>query len=358
MPHIAGFRGTLADGTRDPSRAVYRYHQVFPANGRTFVRKTLVAAVKLAAYDEGTIRPHLATTPEAVDSELAKIRAGKVHDAMVFAGYRDPANEADRHFRKLEDGKPTVETTTPDGTTHRLWRVQSAEILGALRHLFAPKKLHLLDGHARYAAMLAHSEELDAKEPLAMYSSGKYGLFALVNLDDPTLAVAPAHRTVKGVKGKSTEVLAAAKKSFIVEKIGRDAGKLLASLAETVAHQPAFAIAFHGEPDAYKLTLSPDVSITGEGIAVHRALQKLDPVVTDQFFAARYLPGATLTTARDLAAALASDADAVIATRAVPLDQILYTDELVQQLPPDSTAFAPALANLVSFSIDPDEDLV
>ena len=362
MPHIAGLRGALPDASgavvRDPSRAVYRYHQVFARDGRTFVRKTLVAAVKLAPYADGTIRPHLATTAAAREAELAKIRATRTHAAMVFAGYRDAALEVDRQFRKLEDGKPTSETVTADGTTHRLWRVQSAEILGALRHLFAPKKLHLLDGHARYEAMLAYSEELDAKQPLAMYSSGKYGLFALVNVDDPTLVVAPRHRLVRGLTAKPADVLAAAKPAFIVEKVSRDPAKLALALGDSVAHQPAFAIAFRGEPDAWKLTLSPDVSITGEGIAVHRALQKLDPIVVDRFFAPRCLTGATLTSTLDLAAAVASDADAAIATRAVPLDQILHTDELGQLLPEDSTAFAPALADVVSFAIDPDEDLV
>ena len=331
---------------------------MFPRDGRTLVRKTLVAAVKLAPYSDGVIRPHLATSPAAREAELAKIRSASAHTTMVFAGYRDAALEVDRQFRKLEDGKPTVEMTTPDGTTHRLWRVQSAEILGALRHLFAPKKLHLLEGHARYEAMLAYSEELDAKQPLAMYSSGKYGLFALVNLDDPTLLVAPSHRLVRGLTAKPADVLAAAKPAFIVEKTSRDPAKLAHALGETLAHQPAFAIAFAGEPDAWKLTLSPDISITNEGVAVHRALQKLDPIVVDRFFAPRHLTGATLTAERDLAAALAGDADAVIAMRAVPLDQVIHTDELGQLLPEDSTAFVPTLADVVSFAIDPDEDLV
>jgi uncharacterized protein (DUF1015 family) len=258
----------------------------------------------------------------------------------------------------VEDAPPTYETVTPDGTRHRLWRVQSSEIIGALRPLFAPKKLHLLEGHARYEAMLAHSAELDAKQPLAMYSSARFAMFCLVKVDDPALISAPHHRIVRGLTAKPAEILAQAKRAFIIEKVSRDPAKLGASLAETLAHQPAFAIAFAGEPDAYKLTLSPDISLVAEGVSVNRALQKLDPIVTETFFAARFMPGATLHAELDLAAAFAAEADAVIATRPVPLDQILYADELGQLMPEKATSFVPQLANLVSYSIDPDEDLV
>ncbi len=358
MPQFAGFRGTLAGGTRDTSRAVYRYHQVFSGGTRTFTRKTLVAAAKLSPYAEGEVRPHVAVAAAERDAELAKIRTTKGQQAMIFAGYRDAPNEVERQFRRTEDAPPTYETVTPDGTKHRLWRVVSSEIIGALRPLFAPKKLHLLEGHARYEAMLAHSEELDAKAPLAMYSSAKFAMFCLVNVDDPALVSAPHHRIVRGLTAKSAEILAQAKRAFIIEKVSRDPVKLAASLADTVAHQPAFAIAFAGEPDAYKLTLRPDVSLVTEGVAVNRALQKLDPIVTESFFATRFLTGAKLQGELDLAAAFAAEADAVIATRPVPLDQILYAGELGQLMPEKATAFVPPLANLVSFSIDPDEDLV
>jgi uncharacterized protein (DUF1015 family) len=358
MPQIAGLRGTLAKGARDTSRAVYRYHQVFSGGSRTFTRKMVIAAVKLAPYSEGVIRPHIAASATERDEELAKIRAAKGQDATVFAGFRDAPNEVDRQFRGTENGPPTYETTTPDGTKHRIWRVSSAEVIGKLRPLFAPKKLHILDGHARYEAMLAYSAELDAKQPLSMYSSGKYGLFTLVNIEDPALIVAPHHRVVRNLTAKPADVLASAKKSFLIEKVSRDPAKLSAALADAIGHQPTFAIAFHGEPDAYKLTLSGDVSILNEGVVVNRALQKLEPIVLESYFVPRFMPGAKLTGALDLAAALASDAEAVIAMRPVPLVEILHADELGQLMPDDATAFVPELANPVTFSVDPDEDLV
>lgn len=391
MPHITGLRGVLPEPSRvaevsggpldrpldlgaglaagtlvqDAGRAVYRYHQSFAGPGRTFTRKSLVCAVRLATWDEGVIRPHEATTPDARAAALATIHANRAHTEPVLFGIRDAASEIDRLFRKAESARPTLELTTADGTTHRLWRVQDAELIGKLRGYFAPKKLHLLDGHDRYEAMLAYRDELAAQHGLATYSSANYALAVLVPMDDPALVVAARHRVVRGGAAEPAAVLAAARPHFIVEKLpgaAGDVGKLGAALADTLAHQPAFVAVFAGAPDAWKLTLSPDVSPVAEGVQVHRALQKLDPIVVEHLFIERCLKGARVTSETDAQralAALGAGADLVLIMRPLSIAQIAHVDELGQRLPPQSTAFHPAIApGLVSLVIDPDEDLV
>jgi uncharacterized protein (DUF1015 family) len=388
MPQIAGFRGALWDASkvqltsvvaspvtgvkerlgngelvRDPSRAMYRYHQTFTHAGRTVTRQTLVCALRLEPWSEGTIRAHEQTDPTARDAATASIAQAGAHTEAVFAGYRDAAREVDRLFRGVDSSKPTVEATTPDGTIHRLWRVASAEVIGKLRQLFAPKKLHVLDGHARYEGMLAYAQKLGA-ENQPQYSSTKYGLACLVNLEDPTLVIAARHRLVRNDGIKRDSVLEAAKKYFIIEKVagsGGDVARINASLAETVAHQPAFVAIFAGDPDAWKLTLKPDVSPVNEGVQVHRAIQKLDPVVVEHMFLSKVLQTAASTTALDatgVVKAVENGAAVGMVMRPLPLDQVVHADELGALLPFGSTAFLPPLANLIAFVIDPDEDLV
>ena len=148
MPQIAGFRGALWDASkvqlasvvaspvtavkdrlanaelvRDPSRAMYRYHQVFTHGGRQVTRQTLVCAIRLEPWTEGHIRPHEQTDPTAREAAIHAINAAGAHTEAVFAGYRDAAREVDRLCRGVEGGKPTVDVTTPDGTIHRLWRM-------------------------------------------------------------------------------------------------------------------------------------------------------------------------------------------------------------------------------------------
>lgn len=388
MPQIAGLRGVLPDpskvneviaasgGTgidvakglaaktliRDTGRNVYRYHQTFadPGSGRTLVRKLFMCAVRLEPWGGGLVRPHEATVPAHKAAALAALQATTVSPPAVLAGYRDAAVEIDRLFRKVDGDRPTLEVTTPDHTVHRLWRVQDAELFGQLRRVFAPKKLLVLDGHDRYEAMLAYRDELDGKHPLAMYSSANYALVCLVNLDDPTLIVAPRHRVIRGAPTSQT-VLAAAKQHFIIEKLAgaaKDVAKQRAALADVLAHQPAFIVVWAGEPDAWKLTLSPEVSPINLGIQVHRALQKLEPIVADALFIERAMPGAKVETVTSAADALAAKADAVVIMRALTIEEISHVAELGQVLPAGSTAFMPRpAAGLVGSLIDPDEDL-
>ncbi len=455
LADAATVRAWQDDGTlsRDGSRAVYRYHQVFASGGRTLTRKLLFAACKLAPWNEATIRAHEVVPVAARDAELARLRATGVQLQPLLGGYRDAAGEADRLMKRAEAERPIFEVTTADGTLHRVWRERRAEVLGSLRTLFAPKKITLLEGHARYDALLAYSEQLAAP---ATYAASNYALMALVALDDPTLQIRPRHRVIRmpapsdptappsggasregslavdrtappsggasregslavdrtappsggasregslavdrtappsggasregslavdpaappsgGASREGslaldrTAVLAAARAYFVIEPLAgaaRDAAKLTAALAETLMHQPGFVIAFAGDPDGYKLTLSPDITPADEGVKVHRAVQKLDPIVIDEMFLARALPGAKSTGELDVTAALAqldAGASAVIVTRPLALDQITHVAELGQTLPAGSTAVWPAVAaGLVLHVMDRDEDLI
>lgn len=362
MPQIAGFRGQLPDADRDPTRAMYRYHQVYDFGGRQEVRKALFAAIKLVPWTEGNVRPHEATVEADRDAELARIRASKVHAAPVFCGYRDAATEVDRQFKKLDAERPVYESES-GGVKHRLWRVQSAEVIGDLRKLFAPKKLHVLEGHARYEAMLAYSGELDPDAALPMHASSNYGLACLVNLDDPTLHLVAQHRVLRGAAERDT-VLASAKQHFIVEKVAgaaKDEKKLKAALASvSVAHQPMFVVVFAGDADAWKLTMSPDVNPVGEGVQVHRALMKYEPIVVDAIWS-RHVPGTQPSRETDMHAALAqleAGASAVVLMRPLTIEQMVHTNELGQVLPAGSTSFYPLPAPLVTYLVNPDEDVV
>jgi uncharacterized protein (DUF1015 family) len=342
---------------------VYRYNQVFaePGGARSVVRKMFLCSVRLEPWNDGLVKPHEATVPEHKAAALAALQSSRLQPQPVLAGFRDAPNEVERLFRRVDGERPTLEVTTPDRTVHRLWRAQNAEMLGQLRHAFAPKKLTVLEGHALYEALLAYRDELAAKQPLAMYASANYALMCLVNLDDPAIAVAPRHRVIRGGPA-SQAALAAAKRYFIIEKLagaGSDLAKQRAALGDNVAHQPAFVVAWRGEPDAWKLTLSPEVSPINEGVQVHRALQRLAPIVADQMFVERVLTGAKVEALPGGDDPFAAKADAVIVLQPLTVEQINHVASIGEVMPTGSSSFHPRLAQgLIAAVIDPDEDVV
>ena len=368
MPQIAGLRGVLPEspksstGARDPIRAVYRYQLAFDdSSGRTVARKMIVCAVRLEPWSEAIVRPTEATAPAGRAAALAALRTTRTVTQPVLAGYREPSGEVERLFRRLDSEPVTLEVATPDGVKHRITRVQNAELFGKLRRVLAPIRLNVLDGHDRYEAMLAYRDELNAKAPLAQYSSANYALMALVSLDDPALFVAARHRVIRNAPPSAT-VLAAAKPYFFLDKLAgaaKDVAKQQAALADNATHQPAFVITWAGEPDAWKLTLSGDISPVSEGVQVDRALQKYDPVVVDQLFLAKAMPNAKVETVVRADEALSAKADAVILMRPLTHEQIRHVVDIGQVLPAGSIAYVPPLhPGLVSAVIDPDEDLV
>lgn len=358
-------RVECGDLVRDTTRAVYRYHQIFSAGPRTFVRKNWFAAIAVGPWDETMVRPHEAIDPTMKAAELARISSSGVYADPVLVGYRDAAGEVDRLFRKAEDTPPVYDVTTPDGTTHKVWRCDSAELIGKLRPLLAPKKGLMLDGHARYEAMVRYRDQIAEANALPMYSSANFGLACLVNLGDPALAVGARHRVVHAADLSMQRVLDSAKRYFIIEPLAgaaHDVGKQGAALANTVAHQPAFIALFPGESTAWKLTLSPDVSPVAEGATVPRAIQKYEPIVVEQLFLRVLFPDATAEVVDDpiaVNAAVKAGAPLGLILRPLTIDQIAHVDDVGALLPPGSTAFYPSIAaRLIGYRVDPNEDLL
>ncbi len=362
---------------RDVYKAVYRYHQVFrhaDLGDREVIRQGFIAAVRLHPYSDRVIIPHERTLRAPREDRLALMKATRAHLSQVFALYRDAAGEADRIFRKAEREAPLIDARTADGTLHRLWRVSDAEVIGKLRHLMAPKKLYIADGHHRYETMLALREHLAAGKELSTYSSAQYGAMFLCNHDQQGLVVLPTHRVLHGLQGFARDAfLEQARAQFIVEKIdggGKDPTAVRAALATAVQHQPTLAVAFPGDSHGWKLTLAPHVNLTTLGLGAP-AVARLDVsllhgVILERILgisAAAQEAQTNLRYVKDTAQALAqlgaTDTQAVFILSAMPVEQVTHIADGGEVMPQKSTYFYPKLASgLVLSTVDPDEDLI
>jgi len=370
----------LGDGTlvRDGSRAVYRYHQIFRAaelGDRTVTRKGVIAGVRLEPFSAGVIRPHERTLAGPKQDRLALMKATHAYFSQIFALYQDAAGEVERLFRKVDDRRPDIEGTTGDGVLHRLWRVVDAELVGRLRHVFAPKKLYIADGHHRYETMLALREHLAGGRDLSQYSSAQYGSMFLVSMDDPGLVVLPTHRIVHGLPDFApAQLLERARAYFQVERLpgaARDAARIRDAIAHTPGHQPSFAAVFPGDADAWQLTLDPHVNPASVGLGGHAAVLRLDVtllhgLVLDRILgisAAAQEAQTNLRYLKDTAATLAEIAagrgQAAFLVNPGRVEQVKQVADAGEVMPQKSTFFYPKLASgIVMAKVDPEEDLL
>lgn len=334
---------------QDGGRALYRYHQEYTLpdlGGRVLLRRGLLCAVRLPSLVDGRIKMHQALREREVAAHAQLMKKLGVHAAPVMAAYRDPAVEVDRLFRKLESSPPAFQVQTPDGTWHRIWRCGDAEIIGTVRHFFAPRKLYILDGHERLAAMQVTGAQLAEEQSMPMYAAGNYATMCLVNLEDQALLPAPVHRLLGGPALAQAEVLARAARYFSVTKLpglAQSASKLAKVIDEWTAPQACFALAFPGSPDVWQLSLLPAVSPRDEGIVGHPAVTKLDPWVIEELFIKRVL-GKPEATAVAPAAASAAPAAAPPAAPAGAPEAAAAPSEATAAAAPAAAAAAPSEA--------------
>jgi uncharacterized protein (DUF1015 family) len=92
-------------------------------------------------------------------------------------------------------------TTDNDGVEHRLWVVDDAKVIDALRSFFQSRDVFIADGHHRYTTALNYHEQHPESD------AAHACLFVLVAVEDPGMIVLPTHRVICGLEGFSLDRL-------------------------------------------------------------------------------------------------------------------------------------------------------
>jgi len=279
------FREWLASGllARDGRPGFYVYEQEYEARGRRHARRGFVGLVEATDYGEGRVLPHERTFREPKADRMALVRAVRAHLGMCFLIYSDPERRA---MRALDDAVrragrgPFLELRLPNGDVNRVHAVHDGAAIAAAREAMAGATCVIADGHHRYEMTVAFRREMEAAgETLPGY---RYRLAALVNIDEPGLAVLPTHRLLPASEGAPprplAEVVAAATPWFRVEPIalsGADPEALQADLERDPLPPARFVCVGRGRA-AFRLTLRDDVDPDAPLAAVPASVRRLD----------------------------------------------------------------------------------
>ena len=69
---------------REPSPAIYVYHQEFTYEKKSYVRRKLIAALELEEFGRGSVFPHEETFGGPKEDRLALMKATQCHMSPVF----------------------------------------------------------------------------------------------------------------------------------------------------------------------------------------------------------------------------------------------------------------------------------
>jgi uncharacterized protein (DUF1015 family) len=182
---------------RDNSPCLYLYEVRFGLGGEQRTRRSLVAALRLEAWESGQVLPHEHTMPAPKEDRLRLLRATRANISPVWTLYSGASAALERAWQWADAHSSEWSCELPDDTAHRLWKLEDQDLAEAIRADFGPLRLVLADGHHRYETALTYRDELTAQEQLAPDDPARFVLAHLVAEDDPGLVILPTHRLVR-----------------------------------------------------------------------------------------------------------------------------------------------------------------
>jgi uncharacterized protein (DUF1015 family) len=177
------------------SPAYYLYRQVM---GR-HTQVGLVAAASCEEYLANTIRKHEFTRPDKEDDRVRHMEALNSQTGPVFLAYKASA-AIDEFVARRIAAPPVVDFTASDGVRHSSWTVGDAAGMAFIERQFAAiSPLYIADGHHRSAAA--------GRVYQSRRGAGRSACFLTVTFPHDQMQILPYNRVLKGLNGRSPDVL-------------------------------------------------------------------------------------------------------------------------------------------------------
>ncbi|MFC1674380.1 DUF1015 domain-containing protein [Candidatus Omnitrophota bacterium] len=205
---------------REEYPALYLYSQDYKLRGERRQRWGLIGLLRLQNKDSA-VYGHEHTRLEPKADRLKILKAVKANLSPIFVLCRDKKRIIRYATQHCTDGrKPLFEVTDDEKVTHKLWRIDSPEMIEKIQSALEKEDIFIADGHHRYEVACAYRKE--KKKRLASFTGDEdfnYIMAYCTNFESRDLTILPVHRLVK-VKSKfdSEKFMSGLKSYFEVEE--------------------------------------------------------------------------------------------------------------------------------------------
>ncbi len=336
---------------QDAQPALWALTQEYTApDGSTHERHAILARVGVEDYGPGRVRPHERTQPGPKRDRLDLTRATRLNLSPIFSLTTE---DAWPHVEPATRSDPWGDVTDPDGTVHRIWRVEDPQIHAAVAEELAGAELLIADGHHRYETARTYRDEIGGEGP------HNFTLMALTALADPGLTVFPTHRLLSGFAADSERqqhLREGLLELFEVTEAGEDG---LDPGGEEGLGVFGYLDAHHRKP--FRLRLKDTAELDRLLADRPEAYRRLDAVIletlifkgvlgiTEDEIAAKRGIGYAKSIP-DAISLLDGDYDVAFILRPTPVDQVRAVAGEGETMPPKSTYFFPKLLSGLLFN--------
>lgn len=354
---------------QEPAAALYVYHQAFEVEGRAFVRRGVMARVRLERFGTGNIHPHEETMSGPKQDRLLLTRACRANLSQVFGLYPDPAGEVQAELDRAVAGQPPVEANDHLGVRSSLWPMTDETVAARVAGLLGPRPVFIADGHHRYETACSYRDEVAAAyarehdgAPLPSDHPANFVLMMLVGMSDPGLIVLPTHRLFPAPAVASAADLAPRLgDSFTVERAGQGPADAENIWAEIDLEQAQGTLGLYTAGDrAWTLArITPAGRARMEQVAADHGpawrslgVSILHRLVIGELLGAKEIPTPTYVhQVREVVAGLEAGGYPLAAlVMPASVDDIRAVSQTGERMPAKSTYFYPKLASGLVFN--------
>ncbi|WP_152628333.1 DUF1015 family protein [Streptacidiphilus neutrinimicus] len=245
----------------DPDPALYVYEQRTSDADGGLLQRGLIGALAVSDARAGMVLPHEDVMPRPVADRVGLMRTTKANLEPLLLTYRGDGRAAavvERAARR----DPLLETTTSDGTRHRLWAVSDRQDLADVSADLATCRALIADGHHRWAMYL----RLQREHRHLAQSPWDRGMVLLVDTAAYPLRVRAIHRVLQRLPLREALArLRAVGGDWHVTDLGDEAEPALKTLAAAKADAdtdgPDNAFLLAGEGGFHLLTGPDEVAL-------------------------------------------------------------------------------------------------
>lgn len=206
---------------QDKASAIYFYNQQFNIKGERKERIGFIALLQLEDK-QNSILPHEHTRLEPKEDRLQLLRHVKANLSPIFVLFSDQKRVIKRTYEQyIRDTPPFIDIIDEENVSHKIWRLNSNDILKTFQMQMNNKNIFIADGHHRYEVALGFREEMNKKlGGLPEDSDYNYIMAYFTNIESRALSILPIHRLVVGLSDfRIDEFKEAIKQYFDIQEL-------------------------------------------------------------------------------------------------------------------------------------------